>query len=187
MASQVKVCLPACRNPTLDALFHITFSGAPPRFGRLGKVHHPQGASPSLASFAISFYPQQMRLIHRVPFSSEEIENYRQLVFNNLTTGMAYVLEAMEDMGLEVAEQNLPFVDIIRNARDTQPYQPFPRMYYEPLKSLWEDKAVERTYERGNEAALPEKYAPNPVISSRVLNSRPQFGLLLPCIRPPIS
>ena len=98
-----------------------------------------------------------MRLIHRVPFSTEEIENYRQLVFNNLTTGMAYVLEAMEDMGLEVAEENLPYVDIISNARDPQPYQPFPRMYYEPLKTLWQDDAIRRTYERGNEAALPEK------------------------------
>lgn len=26
-----------------------------------------------------------MRLIHRVPFSVQEIESYRQLVFNNLT------------------------------------------------------------------------------------------------------
>lgn len=98
-----------------------------------------------------------MRLIHRVPFSAEEVENYRQLVFNNLTAGMVYVLEAMEDMGLEVPEENLPYIDIIRNARDPQPYHPFPRMYYEPFKTLWEDKAIQRTYERGNEAALPEK------------------------------
>lgn len=104
-----------------------------------------------------SISSQQMRLIHRVPFSPEEIENYRQLVFNNLTTGMAYVLEAMEDMGLEVAEENLPYVEMIINAHDTQPYQPFPRTYYESLKSLWGDKAIQRTYARGNEAALPEK------------------------------
>jgi len=102
---------------------------------------------------------KQMRLIHRVPFSPEEIENYRQLVFNNLTTGMTYVLEAMEDMGLEVAEENLPHIDTIRNAHDTQPYQPFPRMYHESLKSLWEDKAIQKTYKRGNEAALPENLA----------------------------
>lgn len=100
-----------------------------------------------------------MRLIHRVPFSAEEIESYRQLVFNNLTTGMTYVLEAMEDMGLEVAEENLQHLDTILNARDPQPYQPFSRTYYEPLRALWEDKAIQRTYERGNEAALPEKSA----------------------------
>ncbi|KAG8220199.1 guanine nucleotide binding protein, alpha subunit [Butyriboletus roseoflavus] len=102
---------------------------------------------------------KQMRLIHRVPFSAEEVENYRQLVFNNLITGMSYVLEAMEDMGLEAAEENLPYIDIIRNARDPQPYQPFPRMYYDPLKILWEDKAIQETYARGNEAALPENLA----------------------------
>ncbi|KAF8139807.1 heterotrimeric G protein alpha subunit 4 [Boletus edulis] len=100
---------------------------------------------------------KQMRLIHRVPFSAEEIESYRQLVFNNLTSGMAYVLEAMEDMGLEVAEENVPHLDTVLNARDPQPYQPFLRTYYEPLKALWEDKAIRSTYQRGNEAALPEK------------------------------
>ncbi|KIJ58779.1 hypothetical protein HYDPIDRAFT_45488, partial [Hydnomerulius pinastri MD-312] len=99
---------------------------------------------------------KQMRLIHRVPFSPEEIESYRQLVFNNLTTGMNYVFEAMEDMELEVAEENLPHVELIKEARDIQAYQPFPMSYYEPLKALWEDKSVHQAYERGNEAALPE-------------------------------
>ncbi|KAF9229787.1 guanine nucleotide binding protein, alpha subunit [Gyrodon lividus] len=99
---------------------------------------------------------KQMRLIHRVPFSPDEIENYRQLVFNNLTTGMNYVFEAMEDMALEVAEETLPHVELVKNAHDIQPYQPFPRSYYQPLKDLWEDKALQRAYERGNEAALPE-------------------------------
>jgi guanine nucleotide-binding protein subunit alpha len=100
-----------------------------------------------------------MRLIHQVPFSSGEIETYRQLVFNNLTTGMNYVFDAMEDMGFEIAEEHLPHVELIQNARDIREHEPFPVTYHEPLKALWADSGVQEAYGRGNEAALPEKCA----------------------------
>lgn len=101
-----------------------------------------------------------MRLIHRIPFSPEEIECYRQLVFNNLITGMTYLFDAMEDMGLEVAEECLPYMDIVRNARDIRDHEPFPNAYYDPLRCLWDDKGVQKAYLRGNEVALPEKHVP---------------------------
>lgn len=99
---------------------------------------------------------KQMRLIHKMPFTPSEIEHYRQLVFDNLTRGIRYVLDAMEDMELKVSETNLPYIDMIDNARDLRDGEPFPITYYEPLKSLWNDPNVKQAYERGNEAALPE-------------------------------
>ena len=66
-----------------------------------------------------------MRLIHKVPFSPQEIENYRQLVFNNLTHGLQSLLEAMEDMNLEVTEENVQHIPMIEEApdiRDAQKY-----------------------------------------------------------------
>lgn len=99
-----------------------------------------------------------MRLIHRVPFSQQEIENYRQLVFNNLTHGMQSLLEAMEDMGIPQPDDTVPYVELIREAVDIRDGQPFPQDYYEPLKKLWEDPSVQKAWERGNEAALPDKY-----------------------------
>lgn len=47
-----------------------------------------------------------MRLIHKVPFTSQEVEFYRQLVFNNITHGFRTVLEAMDDFELKVADEN---------------------------------------------------------------------------------
>jgi guanine nucleotide-binding protein subunit alpha len=47
-----------------------------------------------------------MRLIHKVPFTPQEHEFYRQLVFNNITHGLRTVLEALEDLDLKVAEEN---------------------------------------------------------------------------------
>jgi len=99
---------------------------------------------------------KQMRLIHRVPFTPAEIETYRQLTFDNLTRGLKYVLEAMEDMELKVSEDNIQYLDLIENARDLGDGEPFPMEFYQPLKSLWEDPNVQKAWERGNEAALPE-------------------------------
>ncbi|KAG5651544.1 hypothetical protein H0H81_008279 [Sphagnurus paluster] len=91
-----------------------------------------------------------------LPFSAQEIESYRQLTFDNLTRGMKYLLDAMDDMDLKVSEANIPYVDVIENATDLRDGEPFPMTYYEPLKSLWEDPNVQKAWERGNEAALPE-------------------------------
>ena len=99
-----------------------------------------------------------MRLIHRVPFSSQEVESYRQLVFNNLTHGLKYVLESMEDMQLEVSPENSEYIGLIESASDLRDGEIFPSPFYEPLRALWNDRGVQRAWGRGNEAALPEKY-----------------------------
>lgn len=99
-----------------------------------------------------------MRLIHKIPFAHHEIESYRQLIFENLTRGLKYVLDAMEEMELKVSEDNFSYMELIENAADIRDGEPYPKAYYEPLKSLWEDPGVQQTWERGNEAALPEKH-----------------------------
>ncbi|KAF8168516.1 heterotrimeric G-protein alpha subunit, GPA2-like protein [Crassisporium funariophilum] len=99
---------------------------------------------------------KQMRLIHRIPFSTSEVEHYRQLVFDNLTRGLRYLLDAMEDMDLKVSEDNLQHLDLIDGTRDIRDGEPFPESFYQPLKSLWTDANVQKAWERGNEAALPE-------------------------------
>lgn len=98
-----------------------------------------------------------MRLIHKLPFSAQEIESYRQLVFENLTRGLKYLIDAMEDMELKVSEDNIPHLDLIEDASDLRDNEPFPVSFHEPLKALWEDANVQKAWERGNEAAIPEK------------------------------
>ena len=100
---------------------------------------------------------KQMRLIHRVPFSSQEIESYRQLVFNNLTDGLHKVITAMEDMELDVSEENRDIVHYVEDASDIKDSEPYPPEYRDVLRRLWEDPNVQAAYARGNEAALPEK------------------------------
>ncbi|KAF8167062.1 heterotrimeric G protein alpha subunit 4 [Mycena galopus ATCC 62051] len=45
---------------------------------------------------------KQMRLIHRVPFSAQETEFYRQLIFENITRGLKYLLDALPFMEIEL-------------------------------------------------------------------------------------
>jgi guanine nucleotide-binding protein subunit alpha len=98
-----------------------------------------------------------MRLIHRIPFDAREIEHYRQLVFNNLTRGMQALLESMEDMEIKLSEELQEYVEMIENAPDLRDGEPFTMTFYDPLKTLWADENVQKAWERGNEAALPEK------------------------------
>lgn len=100
---------------------------------------------------------KQMRLIHKLPFSPQEIEFYRQLVFSNLVHGLKYLLDAMDDMDLAVSAENASHVTMIEEARDLKDGEVFPEEYREPLRILWDDPNVQRAWERGNEAALPEK------------------------------
>ena len=99
-----------------------------------------------------------MRLIHRLPFSSQEIEMYRQIVFDNVVHGLHYILEAMDEMGIKVSADNVKHIEVIETASDLSAGEPFPMEYYEPLKELWGDPNVQKAWDRGNEAALPEKY-----------------------------
>jgi guanine nucleotide-binding protein subunit alpha len=99
---------------------------------------------------------KQMRLIHRIPFDGPEIEHYRQLVFNNLTRGMQALLESMEDMEIKLSDELQEYIEMIENAPDLRDGEPFPMTFFDPLKTLWADGNVQKAWERGNEAALPE-------------------------------
>ncbi|KAI0682406.1 hypothetical protein BC835DRAFT_1424469 [Cytidiella melzeri] len=62
----------------------------------------------------------------------------------------------MVDMNLEVSDDNLQYIELIEEAQDIRDGQPFPEEYLEPLRRLWEDPSVQKCWERGNEAALPD-------------------------------
>ncbi|KAG8976449.1 hypothetical protein FRC05_003692 [Tulasnella sp. 425] len=102
---------------------------------------------------------KQMRLIHNVHFSAQEIEGYRQLVFSNVILGLKALLDAMDEFDIEGSEENkdyLPLFDSFTNLKDGEP---FPPQYLTPCAKLWEDPAVQNAYMRGNEVALPENLA----------------------------
>ncbi|KAJ6608845.1 heterotrimeric G protein alpha subunit 4 [Mycena sp. CBHHK59/15] len=101
---------------------------------------------------------KQMRLIHRVPFSAAETESFRQLVFDNLTRGFKYLLDALPDMALELPDTPEMQADVlaVEEAEDLRDGEPFPERFLGILERLWADDVVQSAWARGNEAALPE-------------------------------
>ncbi|KAF8132667.1 guanine nucleotide-binding protein alpha-2 subunit [Mycena galopus ATCC 62051] len=96
---------------------------------------------------------KQMRLIHKVPFSPQETESFRQLVFENLTRGLKYLLDALPDMALELPTADL---ELIERAEDLRDGEAFPMNYYGPLSRLWSEEVVRTAWHRGNEVAVAE-------------------------------
>ena len=70
---------------------------------------------------------------------------------------MKQLLEAMEDMELQIPEELTEHAKLLDNPPDIKDGQPFPIDYYVPLKTLWKDETVQKALSRGNEAALPDK------------------------------
>jgi guanine nucleotide-binding protein subunit alpha len=99
-----------------------------------------------------------MRLIHGIPFTAGEIEHYRQLVFSNLTHGIAGALDAADALELELSSQAEKDATMVENAPDVKDGQPFPPEFKGALFRLWAERAVQIAVERGNEFALPEKW-----------------------------
>ncbi|KAH7103192.1 heterotrimeric G protein alpha subunit 4 [Auriculariales sp. MPI-PUGE-AT-0066] len=102
---------------------------------------------------------KQMRLIHNKPFTPLEVEQFRQLIFGNITHGIRTLLEAMVGFSLQVDDSNTDNLKLVEKAPDLKDGEPFPVEYLEPLRSLWQDPAVQKAWDRGNEAALPENLA----------------------------
>jgi len=118
---------------------------------------------------------KQLRLIHKGPFSAQEVESYRQLIFGNMVHGMRRLIEAMDEMGLMVPreDENMPHFEMIREQRDRYlgcyyresyprenhdigDHEPYPREYHDALKALWRHPNVQQAWRRGHEAAVPE-------------------------------
>jgi guanine nucleotide-binding protein subunit alpha len=135
--------------------------GTAVRNGGFRKIYCPQGVQlielTYLQYFETAIH-QQMRLLHRMPFSSQEVERFRCCIFNNLTHGLKCVLDSMEDMQLVLSPENRGYSELIKNADELRDGGVFPQQFYEPLRRLWDDEYLQRAWEHRNEATLPEKY-----------------------------
>ncbi|PWZ02427.1 putative guanine nucleotide-binding protein alpha-2 subunit [Testicularia cyperi] len=100
---------------------------------------------------------KSMRIIHQIPFTDVERENYRRLVFLNLVQGMKTILDAMEEWEFDFSSPaNSSHISLFVSYPDIAEDEPFPAVYLPALRQLWADDGVQAVYKRGNEAAIPE-------------------------------
>ncbi|CAO1630619.1 unnamed protein product [Sympodiomycopsis kandeliae] len=100
---------------------------------------------------------KSMRIIHDIPFTPQEKENFRRLVFQNVVQGMKVLLEAMEEWGQTFENpEHAQYLGLFVTSPEISEGEPFPSSYYEPLKLLWQDAGVQAAQRRAHEIALPE-------------------------------
>ncbi|KAG8721683.1 hypothetical protein FRC08_011092 [Ceratobasidium sp. 394] len=99
---------------------------------------------------------KQMRVIHNDKFTTQEIESYRHLVFNNIVRGLQMLLDALPKLDLSVSPDNAPLVNLIRSTPELRDDELYPEQLLEPLQSVWDDPQVQQGWSRANEVALPE-------------------------------
>ncbi|RFU27259.1 hypothetical protein B7463_g9078, partial [Scytalidium lignicola] len=99
---------------------------------------------------------KQMRLIYtKDGFTKTEKEEWRVIIFNNILDGLRMTVEAMQEFGVEFAnEKNEVHIATLNQEKDLRPYEPIPAEYLQAFKDLWKDDGIQKAIERGNEYAL---------------------------------
>ncbi|KAH7330709.1 heterotrimeric G protein alpha subunit 4 [Rhizoctonia solani] len=101
---------------------------------------------------------KQMRVIHNDKFTPQEIESYRQLVFNNIIRGGVMLRDALAVMQLQLLPENERFAETLRNINDLRDGEVYPEGLLQPLQDLWGDAGAQQAWSRANEVALPENF-----------------------------
>lgn len=99
---------------------------------------------------------KQWRILSRLPFTEDEIMNWRELVFENVVTGMRSLVDLMDELNLAVSTQNRRYISLIDNPPNVERGEVFPAEYLEALRALWDDPQVQSCWSSGYERSLPE-------------------------------
>jgi len=97
-----------------------------------------------------------MRYIHDRPFTPEEVEDYRKIVFTNIVGGMRTIIDLMDELSMAVEQQNRRFINLIDSEPAINTGESFPPKYLNALKGLWGDSGVQACYMKQHQFALQE-------------------------------
>ncbi|GAN08904.1 guanine nucleotide-binding protein subunit alpha-2 [Mucor ambiguus] len=98
---------------------------------------------------------KQMRLIHASGFKASEREGFRIVVFFNIFNTIQTLLEALEVLDLELTDPvSKEYASLFIDIPSLEENQPFPGIYHEPLKHLWNNESIQIAFRKGNMFAL---------------------------------
>ena len=104
-----------------------------------------------------STFLKQMRIIHGEDYSDQDRLDFRPLIYHNLLKGMKVLSEARKRLQTPLSNpENVSNTDMILSGyHSSQQLSPEEFIkYVEPLKSLWNDEAIQATLQRSNEFQL---------------------------------
>ncbi|KAI8377391.1 G-alpha protein [Radiomyces spectabilis] len=96
---------------------------------------------------------KQMKLIHDGGYTSEERENFKEVIFSNTLQSMRVTLEAMDELGISLVKQdNEVYRRLIIEA--PPPIDYLGQELMEAIAALWDDAGVQECVARANEFQL---------------------------------
>jgi hypothetical protein len=99
-----------------------------------------------------------MRLIHVLSYNLQEREALRRQVFRHVTSGMLRILNLVENLDLSLDDDNMSYVEEVRNVRDLIANEPFPVPLRGALSSLWNDPSVQVIWKHREMYSLPNRW-----------------------------
>ncbi|RKO84365.1 guanine nucleotide binding protein, alpha subunit [Blyttiomyces helicus] len=98
---------------------------------------------------------KQMKLIHDNGYSNEERETFREIVFSNTVQSMRVILEAMQVMGIPLANSGLDsHRAVILDLPGQIEAEVLPAEVAAAVKALWQDAGVQACFARSREYQL---------------------------------
>lgn len=96
-----------------------------------------------------------MKLIHDGGYSHDEREAFKEIIFSNTVQSMRVILDAMDKMGLALAQpSNRHHATIVMDLPSQIERDSLPMEVTQAVKTLWKDPNVQSTYERSREYQL---------------------------------
>ena len=103
-----------------------------------------------------STFLKQMRIIHGKDFDQDALNQFRPTIYSNILKGMKVLADARRKLKLEWDDpSNQQYAEIILNFQAPQQIdtEMFLR-YFECVKRLWRDRAIQDAYDRRREFQL---------------------------------
>lgn len=98
---------------------------------------------------------KQMKMIHDNGYSTEEKEAFKEVIFSNAVQSMRVILEAMQNMGIELGNSaNETHKRVILDSPVQIEADVLPNEIGTAIKALWLDEGVKECFKRSNEYQL---------------------------------
>ncbi|XP_019629015.1 PREDICTED: guanine nucleotide-binding protein G(o) subunit alpha-like isoform X1 [Branchiostoma belcheri] len=99
---------------------------------------------------------KQMKIIHEDGFTTDDMQQFKPVVYSNTIQSLTSILRAMEVLKVEYGEpereQDAKLVfEVVQRMEDTEPFSP---ELLTAMKRLWADKGVQECFSRANEYQL---------------------------------
>ncbi|CAO3683156.1 unnamed protein product [Rhizopus stolonifer] len=98
---------------------------------------------------------KQMKLIHDGGYSRDERDAFKEIIFSNTVQSMRVILEAMESMGISLADpQHMKEASVILELSPQMELDTFPPEITTAIRTLWKDSNLLDVFERSREYQL---------------------------------